>query len=151
MNDQAGDAGNPGAMGDERAFERLCHELAHPWFHDILRPEPVKVNSDGSVVVRLPFRSCLGGGRERSFFHGGAIASLVDITGHAAIAIQTGCTVPTIDLRVDYISAATDRELIATGKAVSVGRSVGRADVEIRGDDGRLVASGRAVFSTLRR
>lgn len=135
-----------------RDIERLVHEMAAPPFHDLLRPQAVSVDpKDRSVVVRLPFRPELCGSREQSFFHGGVIASLIDLAGHAAVAIQVGRAVPTIDLRVDYMRAATGGDLIATGRAVSVGSSIGRADVEVRSEDGRLVAVGRGVFSTLKR
>jgi hypothetical protein len=72
-------------------LERLAYEMAAPPFHDLLQPQAVSVDpSDRSVVVRLPFRPELCGSRQQSFFHGGVIASLIDLTGHAAIAIQVG-------------------------------------------------------------
>ena len=136
----------------EDDLARLAHEMATPPFHDVLRPQPVSVDPvDRSIVVRLPFRPELCGSRERPFYHGGVIASLVDLVGHAAIAIQVGRSDPTIDLRIDYVRAANGGDLIATGRAVSVGSSIGRADVEVRGEDGRVVALGRGVFSTVKR
>jgi uncharacterized protein (TIGR00369 family) len=133
-------------------FDRLVQEIAAPPFHDLLRPEAVSVDPvDRSVVVRLTFRSDLCGSRQQPFFHGGVIASLIDLTGHAAIAIQVGHSVPTIDLRVDYLRAASNEDLLATGRALSIGSSIARADVEIRTVQGRLIALGRGAFSTLKR
>jgi uncharacterized protein (TIGR00369 family) len=130
------------------ALARLAHEMADPPFHDVLRPEPVSVDADGTIEVRLPFRSEFRRGRGSAFYHGGVIASLVDIAAHAAIAIRVGRTVPTIDLRIDYLRAAPAGDLLATGKILVVGRSVGRADVEVRSADGKVVAVGRGAFST---
>jgi uncharacterized protein (TIGR00369 family) len=130
------------------ALARLAHEMADPPFHDVLRPEPVRVDADGTVEVRLPFRSEFRRGRESPFYHGGVIASLVDIAAHAAIAVRVGRTVPTIDLRIDYLRAAPAGDLLATGKILVVGRSIGRADVEVRSAEGKVVAVGRGVFST---
>jgi uncharacterized protein (TIGR00369 family) len=62
-----------------------------------------------------------------------------------------GHSVPTIDLRVDYLRAASNEDLFATGRALSIGSSIARADVEIRTLQGRLIAVGRGAFSTLKR
>src|SRR5580693_8721335 len=85
------------------ALARLAREMAEPPFHDVLKPQPVSVDADGTVVVRLPFRPEFCRGRESPFYHGGVLASLADITAHAAIAIHVGRMVPTIDLRIDYL------------------------------------------------
>jgi acyl-coenzyme A thioesterase PaaI-like protein len=37
---------------------------------------------------------------------------------------------------------------LATGKILVVGRSIGRADVEVRSAEGKVVAVGRGAFST---
>jgi uncharacterized protein (TIGR00369 family) len=132
----------------EAALARLSHEMADPPFHDVLRPQPVSVDAEGTVVVRLPFRPEFCRGRESPFYHGGVIASLVDLAAHAAIAVRVGRTVPTIDLRIDYLRAAPAGDLLATGKILIVGRSVGRADVEVRSAEGKVVAVGRGAFST---
>ena len=48
---------------------------------------PEAVRADGSEVeVRLPFRPEFAGGVEPVFVHGGIIATLCDLTGHAAAA-----------------------------------------------------------------
>jgi uncharacterized protein (TIGR00369 family) len=56
--------------------------------------------------------------------------------------------VPTIDLRIDYLRAVPAGDLIGIGRAVTVGRSIGRADAEILDNSGKLVAVGRGAFST---
>lgn len=137
-----------GAIDPDEALTRLAHEMRAPPFHDVLGPEPVRVDADGSVVVRLPFRPEFRRGRESPFYHGGVIASLVDIAAHAAIAVRLGRMVPTIDLRIDYLRAAPDGDLVGIGRVVTVGRSIGRADAEILDSSGKLVAVGRGAFST---
>jgi uncharacterized protein (TIGR00369 family) len=137
-----------GTFDAEKALARLAHEMADPPFHDVLRPQPVRVDADGSVLIRLSFRPEFCGRRGSQFYHGGVIASLVDIAAHAAIAIRVERMVPTIDLRIDYLRAAPASDLLATGRILTIGRSVGRADVEIRSEDDKVVAVGRGVFST---
>lgn len=137
-----------GSFDAEAALVRLKHEMDHPPFHDVLRPQPVSVDCEGTVVVLLPFRPEFGRGRDSPFYHGGVIASLVDLAAHAAIAVRVGRTVPTIDLRIDYLRAAPAGNLLATARLLIVGRSVGRADVEIQSAEGKVVAVGRGAFST---
>jgi uncharacterized protein (TIGR00369 family) len=130
------------------ALARLAQEMAEPPFHDVLKPQPVSVDADGTVVVRLAFRPEFCRGRESPFYHGGVLASLADIAAHAAIAVHVGRMVPTIDLRIDYLRAAPAGDLLATGRILIVGRSIGRADVEIAATDGKVLAVARGAFST---
>lgn len=132
----------------EGALKRLADELANPPFHDVLQPKPVSVEADGSVVIRLAYRPEFSGRRGAEFYHGGVVASLVDIAAHAAVAVRTGRMAPTIDLRVDYLRSAPAGDLIATARILKMGRSISRADVEIRSADNKVVAVGRGAFST---
>lgn len=136
------------AFDREAALARLAKEMADPPFHDVLKPQAVRVDANGSVVVRLSFRPEFARGRQSPFYHGGVIASLADIVAHASIAVRVARMVPTIDLRVDYLRAAPAGDLMATGRILTLGRSVGRADVEIFGSEGKIVAVARGAFST---
>ena len=53
---------------------------------------------------------------ERRYTHGGVLAALVDLAADWALVKRTGRGVPTIDLRVDYHSAAMPGDLTARGK-----------------------------------
>ena len=131
-------------------LQRLRHELRHPPFHGFLRPEPVSVDAAaGIVVVRLPFRPEFRRAENASDYHGGVVAALIDLAAHAAIAVQIGRMVPTIDLRIDYLRAAPGVDLTATAKVLRLGKSIGRADVEISAEGMPLLAVGRGTFSTL--
>ena len=143
-------ASKEGPAGFDRvaALARLCHEMAEPPFHDFLRPQAVDVESNGAVTVRLPFRPEFRRRSDSPFIHGGIIASLADLVAHAAIAVQVQRMVPTIDLRIDYLRAAPEGDLTAIGRVLIVGRSIGRADVEITGTSGKILAVARGTFST---
>jgi uncharacterized protein (TIGR00369 family) len=125
----------------------LVAELERCPFHDLLRPEAVHTLA-GAVVVRLPFRPELGLAPDGDAFHGGVLASLVDLTGHAAIALSIGRVAPTVDLRIDYLRPARGAELLATGQVLHAGSSLARADVQVHDEAGVLVAAGRGTFST---
>ena len=130
-------------------LERLRHEPRHPPFHGFLRPEAMSVDAaSGVVVVKLPFRPEFRRAEDAPDYHGGVLAALIDLTAHAAIAVQLGRMAPTIDLRIDYLRPAPGVDLTATAKVLRLGRSIGRADVEISGEGLPLLAVGRGTFST---
>jgi uncharacterized protein (TIGR00369 family) len=132
------------------ALARLREEMERPPFHKILAPEAIHADPEaGVVVIRLPLQPHLARAPGEPSYHGGVIATLVDLAGHAVVAIAIGRMAPTIDLRVDYLRPAHNSDLTATAKLITAGRSVARADIEIADAQGRLIAIGRGSFSTL--
>jgi uncharacterized protein (TIGR00369 family) len=126
---------------------RLREEIARCPYHDFLRLEAVSADVE-TVVLRLPNRPEFRLAPDSDAIHGGVLASLVDVTGHAAVACATGRVSPTIDLRLDFLALARGEALVATGRLLKAGRSIARADVEVRDDSGVLVVAGRGTFST---
>jgi uncharacterized protein (TIGR00369 family) len=101
----------------------------------------------GTVTVRLPWQigfERLPGTKQ---WHGGPIASFIDLVGDAALMLKKGAAIPTIDLRIDYLRPAIATDLIATGRIVRAGRTVGLADVEVKDTEGRLIAVGRGTYA----
>lgn len=137
----------PVAAGPD-ALARLRAELADPPFHALLQPVALGVEADGSVSVGLDYRDELAGRRGARFFHGGVIASLADLAAHAVVALRQDGMAPTIDLRIDYLRPAESPRLVARARLLRLGRSVSRADVEIRTAEGRLVAVARGAFGS---
>src|SRR5207302_3576032 len=58
-------------------------------------------------------------------YHGGAIASLIDIAGDYALWAMLGYGVPTINFRIDYLRPASDTNLPAHARVRKAGRTVG--------------------------
>jgi uncharacterized protein (TIGR00369 family) len=73
---------------------------------------------------------------------------LIDLAGDYALAARLGYGVPTINLRVDYLSMAVDTDLTATARIVRAGRMIGIADIEVTDKTGKLIAVGRGTYST---
>lgn len=134
-------------MTDMRA-ELVSASVAAPPFHHWLNPEVVAV-TDQEVAIRLRTRPEFRRSDAADGVHGGVVAALIDIAGHAAVVAAVGHGVPTINLRVDYLRMATGDELLARARPVRVGRSIAVVDIEITGFDGKLVAVGRGTFSTM--
>lgn len=130
-------------------LERLKVEMARAPYHAFLEPDPVAVD-EAAGEVRVLFRSKPEFRRayDSEDWHGGVIAAMCDIAAHAAVAVRLGDFAPTIDLRVDFLAPARG-DLVAKGRLLRLGRSIGRADVEVADSSGKLVAVGRAVFSAL--
>jgi uncharacterized protein (TIGR00369 family) len=126
---------------------QLREEIVRCPYHDFLRLEAVSADAE-SVVLRLPNRPEFRLAPDSEAIHGGILASLVDVTGHAAVACTTGRVSPTIDLRIDFLALARGEALVATGRLLKAGRSIARADVEVRDSSGVLVVAGRGTFST---
>jgi uncharacterized protein (TIGR00369 family) len=132
------------------ALARLREEMEGPPFHHVLRPEPLDADPEnGTVTIRLAFREDLARAKGDKAFHGGVIAALIDLAGHAAVAIKIGRMAPTIDLRIDYMRPAEGDAVIAHAKLLKAGRSVARVDIDIRDTQDRSVALGRGTFSTV--
>jgi uncharacterized protein (TIGR00369 family) len=64
---------------------------------------------------------------------------------------EVGSGVPTIDMRVDYLRPARRGDLLAVARTLRVGRTVSVADVEVRDEQGSVVAVGRAVYASPKR
>jgi uncharacterized protein (TIGR00369 family) len=133
----------------ESILDYLRQSIAQVPFHQWLRPEVVAADeTNGRVVIALALRPEFRRDPERPEIHGGIVAALVDIAGHAVVAAKLLHGVPTIDLRIDYMRMAAGSALYATAEPIKVGRTIGLVDIRVTDDQTRLVAVGRAVFST---
>lgn len=138
------------SLSRDQALARLRSEMEGPPFHSILKPEPLDADPEqGTVTIRVPFREELARAKGDRAFHGGVIASLIDLAGHAAVAVKIGRMAPTIDLRIDYLRPAEGDAVIAHAKILKAGRTTARVDIEVRDLQDRTVAVGRGAFSTV--
>ena len=99
------------------------------------------------IVIVMPMRPELERDAGTGQYHGGPIASLIDVAGDFALVIRTRGGLPTINFRVDYLRPATSTALTATAWVRRAGRTVGVVDVDVHDDAGKLVAVGRGCYS----
>lgn len=136
-------------LNKEQMLMRVQEELERPPFHAFLAPRTHSADPEsGEIVIELPWQDAFSLSASEGFYHGGVIASLVDLAGHAVVATHTGGVAPTIDLRIDYLRPAPGVSLFAHAVAISVGRTLARADVKILAQ-GKTVAVGRGAFRVL--
>ena len=103
---------------------------------------------DGQVRLRLPWdpsNTTLG-----DMVHGGAIATLADLTVMAAA--WCGATVPdnmrgvTVSMALEYLAPARATDLIGVGRVLRRGRSLVNCEAEILDPGGTLVAKALATY-----
>ena len=132
--------------------DTLRAQLTSGQFHSFLGLELVSTNTDNQeIVVRLPYKP----GFERlpgtGQIHGGVTSALIDIVGDFALMMLMDRPIPTINLRIDYLSMAVEADLLATARVVRAGRSIGVVDIEVADATGKKIAVGRGCYSTLDR
>jgi uncharacterized protein (TIGR00369 family) len=102
----------------------------------------------GRALLTLPFRP--GNSTMGEVIHGGAITALVDTAAMAA-AWSSG-DVPeelrgsTVDLSVSFVAAARGEDLSAEARVLRRGRSLCYCEVDVTGDQGRLVAKALVTY-----
>jgi len=128
------------------ALEQMLGESP---FHSVLgiRVETLDREAD-QLTLRLPFSPAIERSPGAGQHHGGVIASLIDIAGDFALIWQLGHGVPTINFRTDYLRPANNTDLLATASVRRLGRTVAVCDIEVRSEDGRLLALGRGTYAT---
>lgn len=130
------------------ALQRLEYYLAQPRYNTWLGVRAVSVDDKlQEVTTAFTARPEMSIVSDQLVVHGGILAGLVDVVGHAAVAVWQGAVTPTISLQVDYVAPAAGVEFIIRGRLRRLGRHLGRADVEIYCDQ-RLVVLGRGTFNT---
>lgn len=103
--------------------------------------------ADGHAEGYLEMRDELSWNQDKLMAHGGVTFTLADTVGGAALVSVVDQPVPTIDMRIDYLSAATG-DIRAEADVVRVGGDVGTVDVEVFSEEDELLADVRGVYKT---
>ena len=92
----------------------------------------IALDHDKSEIrVRMPLKRELERRTGTRQFHGGPIASFIDIVGDFAIGMQAGGGVPTMNLRIDYLRPAVGDALTGIGRVRRAGRTTAVIDVDV--------------------
>lgn len=120
-------------------------------FIGFLRLKVLGLDHDkGIFSARMPLRDELKRRVGTKQFHGGPVASFIDVVGDFAIGMALGGGVPTMNLRIDYLRPAIGDFVDATATVLRVGKKSAVIDIDVFGPDGKLVAVGRGTYSPQR-
>lgn len=84
--------------------------------------------------------------------HGGVFASLIDAAAFWALYYDIEdetAGVTTVDLKLNYLAPATTGRLIARGRQIKMGKTLGYAEAEVTAEDGRILAHGTSTVIIL--
>ena len=130
-------------------LQELQASLDNSPFHQMFKMSVFEANFEAQrLSIRQHFTSTVERLAGTKQYHGGAIASLIDITGDYALFYVLGFGVATINFRVDYLRPAIDTDLLAVAKVRRAGKTVGVVDIDVTDNCLRLVAVGRGCYST---
>jgi uncharacterized protein (TIGR00369 family) len=159
-------------MFARRILVLVCHEYVLRSFRSLNMDSPASRQTLEALLADSPFQKLLdlrleafdsaaqtvvlrliyGPNVERSSgtgqYHGGVVASLIDIAGDFALIAVLGHGVPTINFRVDYLRPAVGADLIAQARVRRAGRTIGVVDIDVSDSGGRLIALGRGCYGT---
>jgi uncharacterized protein (TIGR00369 family) len=79
------------------------------------------------VIAKLPFDERLMGHPDTPIFHGGAVTTLLDAAGGAAVYVKLGAptSIATLDLRIDYLKPAVGRvPIYAHAECIKITKNV---------------------------
>lgn len=85
------------------------------------------------------------------FVHGGALASIIDTAAFwsAFCDLDEDKGITTVDLKLNYLVPVSRGKLIARGKCLKLGRTIGLGEAEIVTEEGKLVAQGTSTLIVL--
>lgn len=117
-------------------------------YHQLFRPEVQALDND-AMTLQVRVHMCPEFERQPGTgqWHGGVLASLVDIVGCYALMLVAGGQMLTLNFSTDFLRLAASEHLIVHARVRRVGRSVGFVDASVRDADGAEVVKGTACYA----
>jgi uncharacterized protein (TIGR00369 family) len=82
------------------------------------------------------------------FVHGGVYSAVIDTAAFWAVfcELEEGAGITSVDLKVNYLAPVKEGRLVAEGKSIKLGKSLGLAEAKIFDNKGKLVAYGSSTL-----
>jgi uncharacterized protein (TIGR00369 family) len=135
----------------QKKWEAIREHVNSSAYYRLLGFEAVELG-EGFARLRMPASKKLL--QFQGAVHGGAVYSVADAA--VAIALVTTCNpgehVLTIEGKINHLAPVSEGEEIwAEARLVQRGRQIAVGDVEVKGDNGRMVAKGLITYMVVRR
>jgi len=134
-------------------MKALKHIIEHNMPVNKILGMEIRKLEEGFAEVCIPFKKEFVGDFSRGLWHGGILASIADSTGGlvALTLARQGDNVNTIDMRIDYLHGAIEKDIFAVSHLVKSGKRVIVADVKLfQKHQEDPVAVARCAFSIKR-
>ncbi|WP_209123552.1 PaaI family thioesterase [Alkalihalobacillus sp. BA299] len=107
--------------------------------------------SEGFAVLSLPIRDDLK--QAGNMVHGGVLSVLIDSVIGTAVrtVLNTNEYSVTAEMNINYFRPAIKGKIIAEGKVLNRGKLLIVGVADIKDEEGRLLATGRATFAVKRK
>lgn len=116
-------------------------------FMSRMKLEVVSMEHDAArLTVRMPLSPEIERRAGTQQFHGGSLATLIDVVGDFAVGMLVGGGVPTMNLRIDYLRPAIGAYVEATATVRRMGKRSAVVDIDVTSPDAKLVAVGRGTY-----
>ncbi len=136
-------------MADEIDYLVPLTEIEARYAADSLFGERFTEIARGRTVLEMPITRHTAGGA-RGGVHGGVLASLADIGVVAAVlsTCRAGEQMQgTSELNISYLRPAVGSTVRVESTVIKKGRALAVGDVDLRSDQGKLIAKARVTYS----
>ncbi len=101
---------------------------------------------DGSSAVTMPINP--NHLQQAGRVQGGIVATLADYAFYRAVRplLRPGETTTTIEIKINFLAPAEKGELAATARIIRPGRRVMVGEMEVKDQDGKLIAQGLGTY-----
>ena len=129
-------------------IEDIQKRISRSRYHQLFHPEVLSIdNSDMSLSIKVFMCPDFERQPDTNQWHGGVMASLVDIAGCYALMLVADGQMLTLNFNTDFLRLAVSDYLIAKARVRRVGRTIGFVDVDVEDANGEQVVTGRACYS----
>ena len=136
-------------MGKEKYLEQIRKVANNSPYYRLLGMEVMEIKR-GESKIQMPFKQDLT--HPYRMVHGGAIASLADSSVAMALIslVELKDRITTIEFKINFFAPVSKGDLEAHAKIIHKGSKTAVGDVEVKNEEGKLIAKLIATYSIRR-
>ena len=133
-------------MGKEKYLEQIRKVANNSPYYQLLGMEIMEIK-EGESKIQMPFKQGLT--HPYRIVHGGAIASLADSSVAMALIslVEPKDRIATIEFKINFFAPVSKGNLEAQAKIIHKGSKTAVGEVEVKNEEGKLVAKVIATYS----